>query len=115
MTVILRGIDGPLAGCTFELKKGDRLVIGRDPHVAISVADAELSRRHCEISWDGTTCRIADLRSTNGTTVNGNAVISAGLGNGDRIQAGRSLISVEIIELQLAHNISRQEAEAPRP
>ncbi len=51
-----------------------------------------MSRRHLEITWDGRTATLSDLRSTNGTTVNGTEVQTWQLADGDVIRVGHSAL-----------------------
>lgn len=46
-------------------------VIGRTPPADITIANPEISRRHCKIEIDGDYAILSDLGSTNGTRVNG--------------------------------------------
>jgi len=58
-------------GRFFVIYDGERLAIGRDPDVADMVLmDPAVSRRHCIISKEGSTIRLEDLGSTNGTFIN---------------------------------------------
>lgn len=69
---------------------GDNLVIGRQADCGHVVADDKLlPRRHLRLRWQGLGPWIEDLRSSNGTFVNGNRLASARLHYGDRISAGQ--------------------------
>jgi len=71
--------------------KGEVTRIGRDPEgeVVIDVAAAVVSRRHAEIRKDGAQYSITDLKSFNGTLVNGQRITGAvTLFDGDQIQLG---------------------------
>lgn len=61
---------GPTPGATFTLE-GDQLTIGRDSTNEIVVNDAEVSRRHARLTFQGGKYVLEDLGSTNGTFVNG--------------------------------------------
>ncbi len=62
-------------------------VIGRHETCDVVVNDSQVSRRHCQISWDGVYCTLEDLGSTNGTTVNGQRLTAAYvLRPGDKVQ-----------------------------
>jgi len=100
MTSCLRIIvqAGPGAGETFVLQPGDRAVAGRAPECRIAIPDNGLSRRHLELTWDGTHCKLFDLGSTNGTLANGRRVKEALLRSGDRVEAGETLLRVEVFE-----------------
>ena len=55
-----------------------------------------VSRRHLEIRWDGQVALLADLNSTNGTTVNNAPVQEWQLADGDVIRLGHSEIIVRV-------------------
>jgi len=61
---------GPTPGATFTLE-GDQLNIGRDSSNEITINDAEVSRRHARLTFQGGKYVLEDLGSTNGTFVNG--------------------------------------------
>ena len=71
--------------------KGEVTRLGRDPEgeVVIDAAAAVVSRRHAEIRRDGEKFAITDLKSFNGTLVNGQRITSTvTLFNGDQVQLG---------------------------
>jgi hypothetical protein len=63
-------------------------VIGRANDCELRLDDPGVSRRHAEVRVSGNEAEIIDLGSTNGIRVNGNAVPSARLRDGDRIDLG---------------------------
>jgi hypothetical protein len=73
----------------YELTEGS-IVVGRGHDAQFRLPDTGVSRRHLEITWDGRTARLADLGSTNGTTVNGNPVQTCQLADGDVVRVGQS-------------------------
>jgi diguanylate cyclase (GGDEF)-like protein len=80
-------IFGPDLGRRIPLE-GASLTIGRDPECDVVVPIDGISRRHCEVSLRGGV-RVRDLRSTNGTWVNGGEIPPGGelqLASGDRIE-----------------------------
>jgi len=62
--------SGPTPGASFTLE-GDQLTIGRDSTNEITINDAEISRRHARLTFQGGKYVLEDLGSTNGTFVNG--------------------------------------------
>src|SRR4051794_17401983 len=50
------------------------VVIGRVPPAEIMLRDAAVSRAHCRIELEGDEVRVTDLRSTNGTFVDGERI-----------------------------------------
>ena len=65
-------------------------VVGRGQDAQFRLPDTGVSRRHLEITWDGQTATLADLGSTNGTTVNGTPVQTWQLVDGDVVRVGQS-------------------------
>ncbi len=64
---------GARAGERIRLAK-KRMVIGRHPACDIVVDASAVSRQHAAVSVDGDTVCVEDLRSRNGTTINGRLV-----------------------------------------
>src|SRR4030095_10901193 len=62
--------SGPTPGAAFTLE-GDQLTIGRDSVNEVVINDAEISRRHARLPFQGGKYVLEDLGSTNGTFVNG--------------------------------------------
>lgn len=84
--------SGPTPGVTFALE-GDQLVIGRDATHAVSINDAEVSRKHARLMFQGGKYVIEDLGSTNGTFVNGQRLVSpAVLKPGDVVSLGEQIV-----------------------
>lgn len=75
-------------GKRFLLKVG-QTSIGRDASADIQINDTGLSRQHFAIVWDGKNAAVKDLKSTNGTRVNGRAITEVGIAADTVIQAGR--------------------------
>jgi len=61
---------GPTPGAAYILE-GDQMTIGRDSTNEITINDAEVSRRHARLTFQGGKYVLEDLGSTNGTFVNG--------------------------------------------
>ena len=64
-------------------------VIGRSPECNVVLKDFGISRQHAKILVDEEGARIVDLKSKNGTQVNGVPVVEAPLKDGDRILLGK--------------------------
>jgi len=62
--------SGPTPGAAFTLE-GDQITVGRDSNNEIVINDAEVSRRHARLTFQGGKYVLEDLGSTNGTFVNG--------------------------------------------
>jgi adenylate cyclase len=65
------------------------VLIGRSPDCQIVLKDFGISRTHAKLTADEEGVRIADLKSKNGTQVNGVPVVEAHLKDGDRILLGK--------------------------
>jgi hypothetical protein len=84
--------SGPTPGATFSLE-GDQLVIGRDSSSSIAINDAEVSRKHARLNFQGGKYVIEDLGSTNGTFVNGQRLVSpVVLKSGDVVSLGEQIV-----------------------
>lgn len=75
---------------TFDPRKTPKGLIGRDTSCAIRVSDVLVSRQHCmvEVTKDG--LALSDLRSDNGTYVNGRRIAKIWLRDGDVITIGNT-------------------------
>ena len=62
--------SGPTPGAAYTLES-DQITIGRDSSNGIVINDAEISRRHARLTFQGGKYILEDLGSTNGTFVNG--------------------------------------------
>ncbi len=92
------------AGVTlsFELREAEA-VLGREPGLAVALPAEGVSRRHARVTWDGKSHWLEDLRSTNGTFVNGHPVSREKLRHLDVVTLGKG---VELVFLT-------SEAQAP--
>lgn len=83
---------GPNVGKVYPLD-GAELIIGRDTSNAVSINDAEVSRKHAKLELRGTAYLIHDLGSTNGTFVNGMRIAGAQVLNpGDTVSFGENIM-----------------------
>jgi adenylate cyclase len=78
--------------------------LGRSPDCDIVIKDFGVSRKHAKVIADGDRCRLIDLKSKNGTHVNGVPVLEAFLNDGDQIMLGKFLLRFqrtleEVVEL----------------
>ena len=70
--------------------KADGSVLGRDDAAAVPIPLDGVSREHARIKWDGKGWWLEDLKSTNGTFVNGEKVLREKLQHLDVISLGRN-------------------------
>jgi hypothetical protein len=75
----------------------ESVTIGRLPECGIVVADPNVSRRHAVVRPAGNGWAVADLKSTNGTRVNGIPITERSLSPGDQITLGATVIRFETV------------------
>ena len=89
--LILTVLAGPDEGRRFDLPDDEPQLIGRSSE-ALPLTDQTISRRHAELTPDDGRWHIRDLRSSNGTYVNGKRVHERTLlHEGDQIRTGSTL------------------------
>jgi pSer/pThr/pTyr-binding forkhead associated (FHA) protein len=88
--------ESATASRTFRITTGAVKTIGRASRADFIVDAAMVSRFHCRVTAlpDGE-LQVQDLKSTNGTFVNGRRVTRALLTVGDRLQVGPVELTVE--------------------
>ncbi len=98
MRVIVEVASGPAAGKKVLLSVGQTLQVGRTEWADFPVPhDGRMSGVHFALETDAAGCCLRDLGSTNGTQLNGTPVTQrVALHNGDKIQAGETIFSVDI-------------------
>ena len=62
--------------------------IGRHPHCTVTVSQPSVSRKHARLEWDGQSCVVEDLHSSNGTYVNNQRITRSALRDGDELRCG---------------------------
>jgi hypothetical protein len=88
---------------SFFLSSDKAFGLGRDPSInSISLADPAMSARHLKIVPEAGEFYVVDLRSTNGSSVNGSRVAAQILRPGDLIRAGQ--VELEFRSHLEAHN-----------
>jgi pSer/pThr/pTyr-binding forkhead associated (FHA) protein len=110
-TITLTVVEGPHAGEKFACNDRALITIGRGQECTFPLRgqwpDMLISRRHCQIEVHPDRLEIRDLKSRNGTFVNGQrlgfpvqnhgpATFRRRLGNGDRISMGATLLQVRV-------------------
>ena len=84
--------SGPTPGAIYPLE-GDQLVIGRDAASGVAISDAEVSRKHARLNFQGGKYVLEDLGSTNGTFVNGQRLSGPTvLKSGDVVSLGEQIV-----------------------
>lgn len=87
-----------IAGQRHSLKQG-KTVIGRGSDADITIADTGTSRKHVEISWNGSEGVARDLGSTNGSKINGQRFREAKLQPDTEILIGQTRIIFRLLPL----------------
>ncbi len=109
--------SGPTPGVTFPLE-GDQLTIGRDSTNGVAINDAEVSRRHSRLSFQGGKYVLEDLGSTNGTFVNGQRLGGpVVLKPGDVVSLGEQIVLMyDVISMDAGATIAAsRKAVRPSP
>ncbi|MCU1634942.1 MAG: transcriptional regulator [Cryobacterium sp.] len=91
---------GPNTGARFLLD-ADLTTVGRHPNADIFLDDVTVSRRHAEFHRHGTTFRVKDLGSLNGTYFDGERIDSAVLSDGAEVQVGKFRLTFYASRLDL--------------
>jgi len=97
-----------------EVFRVDRsLTVGRGDDADVRVEDAGMSRRHARLVIDDGSVAVEDLRSTNGTWVNGSRVSGRRvLADGDKLQFGTSTVLRFEYQDETDHAFQRQMFES---
>jgi hypothetical protein len=83
-------LEGPHGAVQIEITPG-KATLGRTPDNDVTLADPATSSHHCEFVADDTGLYVRDLKSSNGTFVNGERVSDTKpLSNGDLVRIGQS-------------------------
>ncbi|MCC6138176.1 MAG: FHA domain-containing protein, partial [Bdellovibrionaceae bacterium] len=93
-------LNGSQSGKIFPLVKGNN-VIGRSARVDIRFADHGVSKNHAQIFVTNDKVIISDLKSSNGTFVNGIKVQNHGLKTGDKVLINQTIFTI----FQLPDNV----------
>jgi len=102
-------VSGPLKGKEFVVSS-DNFTLGSGRNSDLMLDDSTISRRHCEIQLVPDGYNICDLKSTNGTSVQGVRIKSAFLDAGTEFQLGSTRVVFcpmqETMEYKLSPNES---------
>jgi serine/threonine-protein kinase len=98
MRVLITAVAGPHQGEVFRFTGHDTFLVGRSnrAHFRLPEKDEFFSRLHFLIEVSPPHCRLVDLKSTNGTYVNGQRVLTADLRDGDLIQGGQTVLRISL-------------------
>ena len=99
-----------LAGCKLISKEGlppgqhheltgNEIIIGRDKDADIQIDSQVISRLHTRILWKDNSIILEDLKSSNGTFLNGMQIFSpVVLSHGDQISLGQEITFVFLMQ-----------------
>jgi two-component system nitrogen regulation response regulator NtrX len=91
-------LSGPIRGRNFMLAE-NACRIGRDANIEVTLPDTKASRIHVEIQLKDGNYILRDMKSKNGTLVNGTAVSALTLKEGDQIQIGETRLAFSMQDL----------------
>jgi hypothetical protein len=97
---VLEVLAGPDAGTRFRCNAGSifPILIGQSSSCEFRVSDPSVSRRHLSLELEGSRLRIEDLRSRNGTLLNGASTQTAWLQGGEALVLGGTHVKVSLEE-----------------
>lgn len=90
MRLILEVVSGPAKGKRIEAALGQTISIGRTKKADVALGDNFMSGVHFAIECKAKSCHVRDLKSRNGTKLNGELITDAVLKDGDRLFAGKT-------------------------
>ena len=85
MNLELHITKGPNSGYRKPIVAPEKILIGRDSTCDLTITDPLLSRQHCLVEITTKGVKVIDLKSRNGTFVNGNRIAEVVLKNNDEI------------------------------
>ena len=93
---VLTVVEGPDQGTTFTLAGShpSRVLVGSGPACELRLGDREVSRRHVALEPSGRRLRVTDVGSTNGTFVDGIAIVEVFVRGGEILLLGSTAIQV---------------------
>ena len=94
----LRILNGDLQGQVFRVDH--ELIVGRSTACALFIPDRRISREHARFFVEDDRFFVEDLKSHNGTHVNGQRVSRAELFGGDLVRLGTSQFAIEAVAAQ---------------
>lgn len=111
----LVALNTVLAGASFPIEDTD-MVVGRVEGCDLLIQHKSVSRSHCRMLREGDVVRVVDLKSANGTLVNGVELDQAVLRSGDVLELGTVLLRFAPVgddfSLSTEEIIRAREAEA---
>ncbi len=100
MPIMLRVIKGPMKGKSFALKKST-MFLGRSSKNDIQIRDTTISRKQIKLFLLGSKLFVEDLKSTNGTKLNGIPIVpgeGVEVGESDMLTMGDTVVQITGVE-----------------
>lgn len=110
----VRILSGPQTGQIFELKLGKNL-IGRGSNCDFKITSGGISKEHCEIHVYKDKVIVVDLKSSNGTFVNGVKIQNSMIKLGDKVSVFDVIMDVIPTQELRPKPVAVKPAPAPRP
>jgi len=85
-----------------------KITLGRGLNVDLTIQDRLSSRLHCAIEFKNNAWHITDLKSRNGTFLNGERIQEAQLNVGDRIRIGEMVLVCERAAVKGTETVIRE-------
>jgi DNA-binding NtrC family response regulator len=94
LAFVLDVVEGPDRGARFLLDESTPgpVLLGTSPACAFRLSDREASRRHASFDIEDQRLRVTDLRSTNGTLLDGTAILDAYVRSGQSLRVGATTL-----------------------
>jgi adenylate cyclase len=103
---------GSTGDAVFRLTEGHPAVVGRGSTTELTLSDTSISRHHARLRPDGDLVVVEDLRSTNGTFLNGAAISSGTAADGDVVRFGNVAFTLRrIAEVPASADVGREAEE----
>ncbi len=108
--VKLRFIEGENEGIEIRLEVPREIIVGRGEDCDIYLGEKKISRRHCRMVTSPDSLVLEDLKSTNGTFVNGKRVKREELADDDTVRIGTSVFKIDFIHTE--DQVSESDSES---
>jgi DNA-binding NtrC family response regulator len=94
---VLSAIEGPDAGKSFtvDAAQPQRVLVGQSEACQVRLSDRQVSRRHAALELQQLRLRLTDLGSTNGTFVDGVAMLDGYLRGGEIVRMGETAFRID--------------------
>lgn len=107
--LLLTAISGSREGKTFTIEANECITFGRTNASHWSFEDdGHMSSIHFEVEHRGSDAEVRDRGSTNGTWLNNQKILIEKLREGDRLRAGKTVLTVEFVQPLVAAELVDQ-------